>query len=131
VGWGTADGPVQFGRSGSHDADSNAPFASVQSRTNVKYLGAEEYKGKPVHRISIPDVVLIHPRTIPGNIQKEKIGFTTFEVLIDDKGRPVRGTWELEGKGRVGPSGGQLQEVVYDLTLSFSKVGAKLTIARP
>ena len=53
------------------------------------------------------------------------------EILIDDKGRPIRGRYYLEAMGRVGGGQGQLQEIVFDLTISFSKLGQKVTIKRP
>ncbi len=117
--------------SGYRAKDSSALFKSVKTTADVRFLSTEEFDGKRVHRIAIANAVFLHPRTIPGQLVKEKIRSTTLEVLIDDKGRPVRGKWTLEGQGRVGPSGGQLQEIVFNLTLSFSKVGAKLTIKRP
>jgi hypothetical protein len=117
--------------SGYSAADSSALFTSVKTSADVRFLGTEKLDGATVHRISITKAVFLHPRTIPGQLTKEKIRSTTLEVLIDDEGLPVRGKWTLEGQGRVGPSGGQLQEIVFELTLAFSKVGAKLPIKRP
>ena len=51
-----------------------------------------------------------------------------MELLIDDAGRPVSGTWQLSATARVQ---GQLQEIAYDLDLTFSKVGQKMSIAKP
>ena len=60
----------------------------------------------------------------------EKVDASKLELVIDDKGQPRRGTWELIARARVGRSG-QLQRVEYELELRFSKVGDKLTIRRP
>jgi len=117
--------------SGYSAADTSALFKSIKTTADVRFLGTEKLDGSTVHRISIAKAVFLHPRTIPGQLTKEKIRSTTLEVLIDDEGRPVRGKWTLKGQGRVGPSGGQLQEIVFELTLAFSKVGAKLPIKRP
>jgi hypothetical protein len=117
--------------SGYDATQSNVPFTPVKTAADVKFLQTEEFDGKTVHRISIASAVILHPRTIPGNLEKEKIRMTTMELLIDDKGRPVRGKWSLEGQGRVGPSGGQLQEITFDLVISFTRIGTKVTIKRP
>lgn len=112
------------------EKDSNAPFAMVMSIRDIRFLGTEMIDGKTVHRVAIADAVLIHPRTLPGTVLEERIRTTTLEVVVDGSGRPIRGAWTLEGQARVGQSG-QLQQVVYNLTMAFSKVGAKLTIERP
>lgn len=109
----------------------SAPFMTVKSAKDVKFIDTEEFKGKTVHRISFTKGLLLHPRTIPGLLAKEKLRLSKTEILIDDKGRPVRGRFYLEALGRVGESGGQLQEIVFDLTITFSKLGQKVTIKRP
>lgn len=111
--------------------DSYVPFKRVTDTSNVKYLGPVEVGGKILHRISIPEALLIHPTTIPYNVKKEKVEQLTLEVRIDDKGKPRTGTWELRSQARIGEGVGQLQRVVYQLELKFSKVGAKLTVKKP
>jgi hypothetical protein len=64
-------------------------------------------------------------------VHKEKVELQILEVRIDDEGRPLTGTWELRAQARVGEGVGQLQRVVYELNLKFSKVGAKLTVKKP
>ena len=73
----------------------------------------------------------IHPNTIPFDIVKEKVDSTELEVTIDDDGLPHTGTWSLRGQARVGGGVGQLQRVLYELDLVFSKVGDDITIERP
>ena len=111
--------------------DSSVPFKAVKTVEDVRYVGPAEIDGKPVHRISIPGSLLINPNTIPYQSQKEEVDQTTLEVLIDDKGRPRIGTWHLVGKARVGEGVGQLQRLVYDLDLTFTKVGDDITVKRP
>jgi hypothetical protein len=112
-------------------ADSYVPFKAVGSTADIKFLGSTEVEGEVMYRIAVPGALLIHPNTIPYEIKKEKVDQTTLEVLIDDVGRPRRGTWNLRGQARVGAGIGQLQRIVYDLDLEFAKVGEPLTIDRP
>jgi len=108
--------------------DSNAPFAQVRSTRDVTLVGVTKVAGQRAYKISIADAVLIHPSTIVGDVSSERIDSTTLQLFIDDSGMPSSGEWRLDGKGRVQ---GQLQEIVYDLKLTFTKVGAKITIAKP
>ena len=115
---------------GYDDSDSYVPFKAVTSVEDVKYLAPVTIGGTEFHKVSIPKAVLINPTTIPFNIRGEKIDSTTLEIVIDSKGRPRQGVWKLKGQARVGGSG-QLQRIIYELDLTFSKVGAKLTITKP
>ena len=112
-------------------AHSYVPFKTVDAAEDVRYLGPVKVGNATFHKIGITGALLLHPNTIPYQIQKEKIDDTEFMVVIDDAGRPRSGTWKLWGQARVGEGGGQLQRVVYELDLTFSKVGAKITIKRP
>ncbi len=111
-------------------ADSYVPFKAVTAVEDVEYLGPAKIDGTEYHKVSIPKAVLIHPTTLIGAVREEKIDASKLELVIDDKGQPRRGAWELKARARVGQSG-QLQRVEYELDLQFSKVGAKLTIKRP
>ena len=111
-------------------SDSYVPFKAVTSVEDVTYLGPATIDGTEYHKVSIPDAVLIHPTTLPGLVKQEKVDSSKLELVIDDKGQPRRGSWELKARARVGESG-QLQRVEYELDLRFSKVGATLTIRRP
>ena len=110
---------------------SNVPFKAVKVARDVRYLGAVTTGGKTYHKIGVTGAVLIHPNTIPGMSQQEEVDDTQLEIVIDDAGRPRSGMWKLWGKSRVGEGKGQLQRIVYDLDLTFSKVGAKISIKRP
>jgi hypothetical protein len=115
----------------SYDAsDSYVPFKAVATVDDVTYLGPATIDGTEYHKVSIPKAVLIHPTTLIGAVKEEKVDETKLELVIDDKGQPRRGSWELRARARVGQSG-QLQRVEYELDLRFSKVGDKLTIRRP
>lgn len=110
---------------------SYVPFKTVTAADDVRYLGAVTVSGKTYHKVGVTGAVLIHPNTIPGMSQKEQVDDTLLEVVIDDAGRPRSGIWKLWGKSRVGEGSGQLQRVVYELDLTFSKVGSKIAIKRP
>jgi hypothetical protein len=110
---------------------SYVPFKTVTTTDDVRYLGAVKAGDATLHKVGIRGAVLLHPNTIPYDIQKETIDDTELTIVIDEAGRPRSGTWKLWGKARVGSGTGQLQRVVYELELTFSKVGAKITIKRP
>jgi hypothetical protein len=110
---------------------SYVPFKTVKAATDVKYLGPVKVGGKTYHKIAVLDALLIHPNTVPYQIQKEVVKDTHLEVVIDDAGLPRSGTWTLRGQARIGAGDGQLQNVVYDLALTFSKVGSRISVKRP
>jgi hypothetical protein len=111
--------------------NSNVPFKGVETVDDVRYIGEIEAGDATLHKVAITGPVLLHPNTIPYDVQKETIDDTELTVVIDETGRPRSGTWTLRGKARVGAGSGQLQRVEYDLDLTFSKVGSKITIKRP
>jgi hypothetical protein len=110
---------------------SYVPFKAIKTTDDVRYLGAARASGRSYDKVGVTGAVLVHPNTIPGMSQKEEVDDTQLEILIDDAGRPRSGTWKLWGKSRVGEGKGQLQRIVYELDLTFSKVGSKITIKRP
>jgi hypothetical protein len=112
-------------------AQSYVPFKSVGAARDVKYLGPVKIAGTTYYKVSVRDALLIHPNTIPYQIQREEVQATSLEVLIDKEGTPRSGSWELRGQARIGAGNGQLQHVVYDLTLTFSKVGERISVKRP
>jgi len=62
------------------------------------------------------------------NLTEVEVTSPKLVVLVDTRGRPVRGTAEITGRGRVS---GQLQEIVIDLEVTFTKVGQPVSIAAP
>ena len=110
---------------------SYVPFKTVASADDVRYLGEIKAGDATLHKVGITGAVLLHPNTIPYDVQKETVDDTELIVVIDEAGRPRSGTWKLWGKARVGTGAGQLQRVEYELDLRFSKVGAKISIKRP
>ena len=71
----------------------------------------------------------MNPLMIPaGNLTDTALTTPKLTLLIDAAGRPVRGTAEIDGKGRIS---GQLQEIVLDLTVTFTKVGQAVSIKAP
>jgi hypothetical protein len=127
--WAKGDGAWTAWK-GWRDEDTNIPFHAVATARDVTYVDTEELDGKTVHRVAIKDALLIDPLTIPGYLTDEKIRSLKLELLIDDHGKPLAGTWRLDGQGRVGLSS-QLQGILYQLDLTFSKVGADISIKKP
>lgn len=116
---------------GYQDGQSYVPFKTVAAADDIRYLGEVKAGDATLHKIAITGAMLLHPNTIPYDIQKETVDDTELTVVIDEMGRPRSGNWKLRGKARVGAGAGQLQRVEYDLDLTFSKVGSKITIKRP
>jgi hypothetical protein len=106
------------------------PFKGVKTAKNVRYVEPVEISGKAFHKVAVKGAVLIHPNTIPYMVYSEKIEESEMEFLIDTAGRPRSGTWTLRSRARVGVSR-QLQRIVYDLNVTFSKVGSKISVKRP
>jgi hypothetical protein len=109
---------------------SYVPFKAVKKAADVRYVGPAEIGGKTFHKVAVKDAVLIHPSTIPYLVNSEKVEDSEIEFLIDNAGRPRSGTWTLRSQARVGVSR-QLQRIVYDLKVTFSKLGSKISIKRP
>lgn len=109
-------------------AQSMSPFALVSGAAAVRFVGAEKVGGKTLYHVEIPSVPF-HPSLIPAsNLTKEVVTRGVMQLLIDAAGRPVSGTATIEGTGRVS---GQLQEIIIELNLTFTKVGQKVTISAP
>jgi hypothetical protein len=109
-------------------AQSMSPFALVGGAASVRFLAAEKKNGRALYRVEIPSVPF-HPSLIPAvNLTKEVVTRGVMQLLIDAEGRPVSGTATVEGTGRVS---GQLQEIIIELDLTFTKVGQKVTVSAP
>jgi hypothetical protein len=109
---------------------SNSPFADLNSNEDVQVLRTEHIGGKDLHHLQLSGGGLIAaPDLIPaGNLTNEHVDKIDFELVVDDKGVPLTGTWRLHGEARVS---GQLQGIRIDLDLTFTKVGSKIVIKAP
>jgi hypothetical protein len=109
------------------DEEAPNPFALLEDVADVTLV--EELDGDPPrYRVEIESMV-IHPGLIPaGNLSNEAVDRTELLVVIDAAGRPIEAGWTLRGKGRVSS---QLQEIVIELALRFSRLGERITISRP
>ena len=111
-----------------HAADTMAAFAAVHPTTDLTYLGPVTSGGKTYYQVAFRSAI-VNPVMIPArNLTETVLTSPKLTLLIDAAGRPVKGTAEIEGRGRVS---GQLQEIVIDLTVSFTKVGQAVTIKAP
>jgi len=122
-------GPTAWARlSGFGAADSMAAFAAVHAPPDVAYLGPTKVGGKTFYSVRIA-AAIVHPVMIPAaNLTEESVTDSKMDVLIDANGRPISATATITGRGRVS---GQLQEIIIDLNVTFSKVGQPVTIAAP
>jgi hypothetical protein len=108
--------------------DSMAAFPAVRALNDVTYLGPKKVAGKTLFQVQVRSAI-VNPVMIPEiNLSDTVVTSPKLVVLIDAAGRPVSGTAEIDGRGRVS---GQLQELVIDLTIKFIKVGQPVSIAAP
>ena len=108
--------------------NSMSAFAAVHGPPDVTYVGPRKAGGKTAYEVSLASSI-VHPVMIPaGNLTETAVSDSKLILLIDANGRPVSGTGTITGRGRVS---GQLQEIVIELKLTFSKVGQKVTVAAP
>jgi hypothetical protein len=109
--------------------ETNNPFAFIDNERELKLLKTDVIGGETFHRLRFERSLLITPRQVPSdNLTQERIVRSWFELTVDDDGAPVDGHWRLEGRGRVS---GQLQQVIIQADLEFSKVGEAITISAP
>ncbi len=112
---------------GATPAEMVDPFAGLRAGGHVQYLG--EVKGEPGHYLVETTGMYMHPLLIPArNLTAETVRKTKLTLVVTADGRPVRGTWNMDGTGRVS---GQLQAVSIDLELSYSRWGRDITISKP
>jgi hypothetical protein len=109
---------------------SNSPFADLDTNEDVRVLRTEHVGGKDLHHLQLDGGgLIVAPDLIPaGNLTNEHVDKIDFEIVVDDNGVPLSGTWRLHGEARVS---GQLQGIRIDLDLIFTKVGAKIVIKAP
>jgi hypothetical protein len=109
-------------------ADTMGAFASIHGRPDVSYNGPVKSDGKTYYQVSFRSAI-VNPAILPfSNISDTALKSPTMTVLIDAAGKPVKGTAEIDGRGRIS---GQLQEIVIDLTVTFTKVGQAVAIKAP
>jgi hypothetical protein len=103
------------------------PFAGLRAGGTVRYLG--EVEGQPGHYLVETTGMYMHPLLSPAaNLTDEPVRKTKLSLVVKADGRPVSGTWNMDGTGRVS---GQLQAVSIDLELTYSRWGTDITITRP
>ena len=108
--------------------DSMAAFAAVHSKTDLTYLGPLKSGGKTYYQVSIRSAI-VNPVMIPArNLTEAVVTNPKLTVLLDAAGRPVKGTAQIDGRGRIS---GQLQEIVIDLAITFTNVGQAVVIHAP
>ena len=107
---------------------SMAAFPAVHGPTDVTYLGPKTVGGKVLYQVQVRSAI-VHPVMIPaGNLTEQTVTSPKLVVLVDAAGHPVSGTAEIRGRGRISS---QLQEIVIDLEITFTKVGQAVKITAP
>jgi hypothetical protein len=109
--------------------ETNSPFAFVARVTDLRFTKTERVDGATLHHFEFDRSQVIGLKQIQAaNLTNEDLKRSTFELVLDDDGTPLSGTARIEGVGRVS---GQLQEIIVQLDLVFSKVGADMVIKAP
>lgn len=107
----------------------NSPFAFITRERDVKLATTQTVAGESLHRITLEQSQLIALNQIrAANLTDVDYKRSSLELLIDGDGKPVSGTTRIEGVGRVS---NELQEIVIQLDVVFSKVGAAIVIKAP
>ena len=105
------------------------PFGGADAPGAVTYVSSAMSNGRTLSTLTVNAGRLFDLTTIPApNLSEETVRLATWTLLVDDQGRPVSGTYRLDGVGRVGS---QLQELVVELSARFSKVGGAISIRAP
>jgi hypothetical protein len=109
-------------------ADTMAAFAAVRSIGALAYIGPVKSGGTTYYQVELRSAI-VNPIMIPAsNLTETKVTSPKLTLLLDASGRPVKGTAEIIGRGRIS---GQLQEIVIDLKIDFTKVGQAVEIRAP
>jgi hypothetical protein len=109
---------------------SMSPLAAIVDETDIQLLGTERARGDVPerYRVEVP-TTFFHPSLIPaGNLTAEAVDRSRLELLIEANGVPVSGSSTITGRGRVS---GQLQEVVIEADLAFTRVGGAIVVRAP
>ncbi|MBA2380641.1 MAG: hypothetical protein H0V73_00900 [Chloroflexi bacterium] len=82
-------------------ADTMAAFAAIHTVADVTYLGPVKSGGKTYYQVSFRSAI-VNPLMIPAaNLTETALTSPKLTLLIDAAGKPVRGTAEIDGRGRV------------------------------
>jgi hypothetical protein len=124
---------VRIDRSGwvkvSSSMASNSPFADLSTGNGVQSVRTEHVGGKDLYHITMTGGLVVALDLIPaGNLTNEHVNTTDLELVVDDAGNPLTGTWRLDGEARVS---GQLQGIKVEVDMIFTKVGSKIVIKAP
>jgi hypothetical protein len=107
----------------------NSPFGFIASERDVTLEGSETVSGTSLHRVMFVRTLVIDLSKIRAdNLTDEELTMSRFDLVLDDDGTPVSGTARVEGTGRVS---GRLHEIIVQVELEFSKVGADIVNKAP
>ncbi len=107
----------------------NSPFAFIASDSDVTLERSDTVSGTSLHHVTFVRTLVIDLSQIRAdNLTDEELTRSRFDLVLDDDGDPVSGTARVEGTGRVS---GRLHEIIVQVDLAFSKVGADIVIKAP
>lgn len=107
----------------------NSPFGFIASDRDVTLERSETVSGTSLHHVTFVRTLVIGLSQIRAdNLTDEELTRSSFDLVLDDDGNPVSGTARVEGIGRVS---GRLHEIIVQVDLAFSNVGADIVIKAP
>lgn len=107
----------------------NSPFAFIASDRDVTLERSETVSGTTLHHVTFERTLVIGLSQIRAdNLTDEELKRSSFDLVLDDDGNPVSGTARIDGIGRVS---GRLHEIIVQVDLAFSNVGADIVIKAP
>ncbi len=103
------------------------PFAGLEP-SDLRYLKAQSVGGRVLHRLRIEALPIDPAKVATSRIEDVEVDLATFEVLVDDAGRPVLGYYDFTGSALID---GARQPITIDADYRFSKIGEPITIEPP
>lgn len=104
-------------------------FSRLDGPEDVVYLKQQRVGTRTLHRVRIVDALPIDPGEVANTrITDLQVGEASFEILVDDEGKPVLGYFDLEGTAAIE---GVRQAILIDADYRFTRIGEAITIEAP
>jgi hypothetical protein len=112
---------------GAGDPNGVNPFAGLEPG-DLTYLKTQSVGGRPLHRLRLDALPIDPAKVTTSRIENVVVDVATFELLVDEAGRPVLGYYDFAGSARID---GTRQPLTIDANYRFSKVGEPIPIEAP